>query len=191
MVATLGDYLYALSSVKKWAAEFKRVRERLEDDLTTQENIDCVHHMVMDDRRLTVYQIADAFGISRELVENILHKALGILKVSARWVLRLLKPDQKHNRLVVSQVNLAVFGSDRDGFLECLLTLDECWGDYFEAETKRQPMQWKHPSKEGGVVCRENDDLLFLGCKGYCVHWFPLERSYCQRRILCQIAKKT
>ena len=58
--------------MQKWAAEFKKGRESLEDDprsrcpviATTQENIDCVHHMVMDDRRLNVNQIANAVGIS-------------------------------------------------------------------------------------------------------------------------------
>ena len=61
MVATLGDDGPALSTVKNWAAEFKTGKESLEDDsrsgcpasATTQENINCVHHMVMDDRCLT------------------------------------------------------------------------------------------------------------------------------------------
>ena len=74
MVATLGYNAPALSTVKKWAAEIKRGRESLEGDprsghlasATTQENIDRVHHMVMDDRHLTVNQIADAVAISHE-----------------------------------------------------------------------------------------------------------------------------
>ena len=72
MVATLGDDVPALSTVKKWAAKFKRVRESHEDDsrsgrpasATTQENIKCVRNMVKDDRRLTANQIADAVAIS-------------------------------------------------------------------------------------------------------------------------------
>ena len=47
MVSTLGDDVPALSTVKKWAAEFKRKRESLEKDprsgrpstATTQENM--------------------------------------------------------------------------------------------------------------------------------------------------------
>ena len=81
IVATLGNDAPALSTVKKWEAEFKKGRESLEDDprsgrpvsATTQENIDHVYHMVMDDRRFTVNQIADAVAISRKRVENILH----------------------------------------------------------------------------------------------------------------------
>ena len=73
MVATLGNDAPALSTVKS-AAEFKGGRESLEDDprsghpsmATTQENIDCIHKIVMDDRHLTVNHIANAISISRE-----------------------------------------------------------------------------------------------------------------------------
>ena len=87
-VSTLGDDAPALSTVKKWAAEFNRGRESLEDDprsgrpstATTQENIDRIHQMVMNDRRFN----HESLSIYREQVENILHNELGISKVSAR-----------------------------------------------------------------------------------------------------------
>ena len=71
MVSTLGDDALALSTVKKWAAEFKRGRESLEDDprsghpstATTQENIDHIHQMVMNDRRLTISHLANIISI--------------------------------------------------------------------------------------------------------------------------------
>ena len=58
MVAALGDDAPAFSTEKKWAAEFKRSRDRLEDDprsgcpstATTQKSIDRIHQMVIDDR---------------------------------------------------------------------------------------------------------------------------------------------
>ena len=129
MVSTLMDDAPALSTVKKWAAEFKR-RESLEDDprsgrpstATTQENIDRIHQMVMNDRRLTISHLANVISISRERVENILHNEPGMSKVSARWVPRILTPDQKLIRLVMSEANLARFEADPDRFL----TQDEC-----------------------------------------------------------------
>jgi len=51
----------------------------------------------MDDRRLTISHTVKEVGISRERIENILHKELGLSKVSARWVPQLLAPDQKHS----------------------------------------------------------------------------------------------
>ena len=98
MVATLGDDPPVLSTVKKSAAEFKKGRESLEDgqrlrhaSLTlTQKNIDCIHQIVMDNKRLTVNHIVNVISISCKRVQNILHKELGMLKVLTQYVLQLL-----------------------------------------------------------------------------------------------------
>jgi len=69
-------------------------------EATTPENVDKIHDMVMDDRRVKVREIASAVGISSEWAHNILHQHWIMRKVSARWVLRLLTVDQKLNREV-------------------------------------------------------------------------------------------
>ena len=46
----------------------------------------------------------------------------------------------------MSQANLSLFETNSDSFLERFLTQDECLVHHFEAETKRQSMQWKHSS---------------------------------------------
>ena len=93
--------------------------------------------MEMNDRQLTISHLANVISISGERVENILHNELGMSKVSARWVPRLLTPDQKLTRLVTSEANLARFAADPDRFVEHFLTQDECWFLHFEQETKR------------------------------------------------------
>ncbi|XP_029652529.1 uncharacterized protein LOC115225734 [Octopus sinensis] len=68
VISIVDDFL---STVQKLAAEFRR--GILEDDprfrspatATTEENIDHVHNMVIDNRLLTLNQIANAIGISR------------------------------------------------------------------------------------------------------------------------------
>ena len=152
MISTLRDDAPALPTVKKWAAEFKRIKENLECDprsgrpstVTTQENIDRIHQMVMNDRRSTISHLANVISISHERVENILHYELGMSKALARWFPWLLTPDQKLTRLVMSEANLARFEADLDHFVECFLTQDECWVHHFKSVTKRQSMQWKH-----------------------------------------------
>ena len=112
--------------------------------------------MVINDRRLTISDLANVISISRERVENILHNELGISKVSAQWVPWLLTPDQKLTTLVMSKANLVRFEADPDHFVEHFLTQDECWIHHFQPETKRQSMQWKHStsaaSKKAKVV---------------------------------------
>ena len=85
-----------------------------------------------------------SMSISRERVESILHKGLGLSQVSVRWMPRLLTSDQKLTRLVMSETNLAMFEAHPQGFVERFLIQDEYWVHHFEPETIRQSMQWKH-----------------------------------------------
>ena len=60
----------SFSTIKKWAAEFKRGRTSLEGDpregrpksATTPEIIEQVHDTVLDDRRMKVREIAETIG---------------------------------------------------------------------------------------------------------------------------------
>jgi transposase len=71
-IKVCGDSYPSFSTIKKWAAEFKRGRTSLEDDpregrpksLTTPEIIEQVHDMVLDDRRMKVREAAETIGIS-------------------------------------------------------------------------------------------------------------------------------
>jgi transposase len=78
------DSSASFSTIKKWAAKFKRGRTSLEDDpregrpknATIPEIIEQVHDMVLDDRRMKVREIAETIGISKERVGYILHEKL-------------------------------------------------------------------------------------------------------------------
>jgi len=110
-IKVYGDSSPSFSTVKKWAAEFKRGRTSLEDDpregrpksATTPEIIEQVHDMVLDDRRMKVREIAETIGISKERVGYILHEELDMKKLCARWVPRLLTADQKCTRMKISE----------------------------------------------------------------------------------------
>ena len=83
---TFGKASPSYSAVKKWAAEFKRERESVEDDgrsgcpkdATTDENIKVVHTLVMYDRRRDRQSIASEVGISFWGVQSILTNILGM-----------------------------------------------------------------------------------------------------------------
>jgi hypothetical protein len=70
-----GDSSPLLSTIKKWAAEFKRGHTSLEDphegcpkSATTPEIIEQVCDVVVDDRWMKVHEIAGTIGISKECV---------------------------------------------------------------------------------------------------------------------------
>ncbi|XP_029658129.1 uncharacterized protein LOC115232378 [Octopus sinensis] len=89
MVAVLGDDAPTLLTVQKWATEFKRQRESVEDDpksgrpatATSEESNGRVHPIAMDDRGLTINQFASAIRISLDRPENILHNTFGVTKI--------------------------------------------------------------------------------------------------------------
>ena len=57
---------------------------------TTNEQVDAIHHMGLDDRHLTVQYIAKSIDISSGLVHTILTEVLEMSKVFVRWVLSML-----------------------------------------------------------------------------------------------------
>jgi transposase len=81
-IKVYGDSFSSFSTIKKWAAEFKRGRTCLEDDpregrpksATTPEIIEQVHDMVLDDWRMKVCEIAETTRILKERIGYILMK---------------------------------------------------------------------------------------------------------------------
>jgi len=102
-IKVYGDSSPSFSTIKKWAAEFKRGRTSIEYDpregrpksATTPEIIEQVHDIVLDDGRMKVREIAETIGVSKERVGYILHEELDMKKLCARWMPRLLTADQK------------------------------------------------------------------------------------------------
>ena len=152
MKNTLGDSAPSLSTVKKWTAEFKRGRVSLEDDprsgrpktASTPEIIAKIHDMILNDRRLKVSEVANAIGISDERAFHIITEELGMKKLSARWVPRLLTNDQKQFRTQISRECLARFQENTTDFVRRFITTDETWVHHYTPETKEQSKQWKH-----------------------------------------------
>lgn len=92
---------------------------------------------MMDDTGLTVNQMVNTISIFCERVENILHYELGMTKVSAYWIPRLLTPDRKRIRLITSSENLTLLEADPTGFLKRFLSQDQSWIHYSKPATKR------------------------------------------------------
>lgn len=152
MVNTLGELAPSYSMVKKWTALFKQGRQSVQDDprsgrpstAVTPENVDKIHDMVLADRRVKIREIANIMGISTERVYHILTEELGLSKVCARWVPRLLTPEQKRVRHQISQQCLDLFSKNPKDFMRRFITTDETWVHHYTPELKEQSKQWKH-----------------------------------------------
>ena len=141
---TLAKSAPSYATVTRWIREFNRGRVRFEDrprsgrpaTVTTKDNIDLALKMFMQDRRISCRQVAERLRISIERADKILTKELGFSKVFARWVPRLLTPEQMGTRCTVSMSNRELFEADEDIFLARLITKDETWVHHYQPETK-------------------------------------------------------
>ena len=78
-------------------------------EVTSQEMIDEIHDIVLNDRRLKVREISETVMISVGRVWHILHECLGMRKLSARRVPRFPAAYHKGARVVASEQCLTMF----------------------------------------------------------------------------------
>jgi hypothetical protein len=94
----------------------------------------------------------------------------GILKCVADGSPRQLSDDHQRARQTICQEHLDRHGRDGDAFVHRIVTGDVSWVYHYEPESKRQPMQWKHPSSPAskkfktGIRWESHADHL-LGCQ--------------------------
>ena len=135
-----GSSASSYAQFKFWVGEFKRGRTSLDKarsgcplDATDEEMCKKVRDLVYSDRQIQVEEIAQALGISQGRVSTILHDRLGMRKLTARWVPKSFSDEQMATRASVCSALLKRFRS-KDGFLLCLVTVDETWVHYYEPE---------------------------------------------------------
>jgi len=101
----------------------------------------------MNDRKVKVREIAEMVNISTGSVCTILHEKLGMKKVFSKWVPRVLKMEQKQQRVDDSQSCLSLFTRNKQDFLRRYVTMDETWIHHFTPESKRQSAEWRAARK--------------------------------------------
>lgn len=78
-------------------------------------------------------------------VHSILTEDLGLKRVTAKFVPKLLTMEQKQLRLEIAQDMLDNANSNPN-FLNTVITGDETWVYKYDPEMKMQSSQWKHSS---------------------------------------------
>jgi len=113
--------------------------------VTTPEIIYQIHKLIFKDCRISAKSIAEQLCISCARVGSIIHEDLDMRKLSAKWVPKCLKADQKRQRCQSSEQILEFFGVIQ--MISCrarLVTMDETWLYHYDPETKQQSMEWRH-----------------------------------------------
>ena len=98
---------------------------------------DQVREEVLNDRRVTVREIAVEVGISTDSVHSILTEDLRMRSVSAKFVFKLLTEEQKELRKEICKDMLDCVNHDPE-FMKTIITGDETWVYGYDPETKFQ-----------------------------------------------------
>jgi hypothetical protein len=104
-----------------------------------------VHYLILEDRRLTVREIADEVGISTGSAHLVVTEGLHMFRVFVKFVPKLLSQEQQQLRLEVAWDMLKCANRDPE-FLKTVITGDKMWVYGYDPETKVQSSQWKHSS---------------------------------------------
>ncbi|PSN32414.1 hypothetical protein C0J52_17540 [Blattella germanica] len=145
-----GEESMGKSQAFEWFSKFKRGVTSVHDagcsgqptSSKTQENVDRVREIVLNDRRFTIREISDALGLSFGSVQNILTDDLNMRRIAAKFV---LSSDQKETR-VITFTDLQEELRNDPLFMEKVVTGDEMWIYGYDPETKQQSSQWKSPA---------------------------------------------
>ncbi|GBP82554.1 Putative uncharacterized protein FLJ37770 [Eumeta japonica] len=155
MVSVLQESVLSYTMVKKWARLFQQGQESCEDDprpgrpvtVVTEENVRKIEKLVLADRRIKLWQIAEELQISKERVGEIIHEHMNMRKISARWVPKMLTPFHKQRRLQTSKDFLELVGDNIDEICDRIVTVDETWVRQYDPESKQESMQWTKKEK--------------------------------------------
>ncbi|CAH1999396.1 unnamed protein product [Acanthoscelides obtectus] len=156
LLSVFGNEAPHQSTISRWYGEFKRGRVSLSDDsrlgapktAVTEENVDVVRKLIIEDRHVTYRDIEASLKISKTSIQTILHEELGVRKLVPRWIPHLLTEEQKVARVNGCQKTLDRFNSGNSKNVYSSVSGDETWIYYYEPENKRQSAVWVFQSEE-------------------------------------------
>ena len=137
-----GESAMSKTRVYEQHKRFQGGSEDVEDDerpgrpttSTTDKNMEKVKEMVMNDRRITIREVADDFGISISSCHKIFLNVLCMKCVAAKFVPKLLNFEQKQWRMEVAQESLNEVNDDAE-LLKRIIIGDETWVYGYDVET--------------------------------------------------------
>ncbi|UYV75720.1 hypothetical protein LAZ67_13001110 [Cordylochernes scorpioides] len=199
LTVAYGEATLDRSNVYRWYKMFSEGREDVNDEKragrpstsTTDEKINEVEKMILANRQITVREVAEDLNISIGSCHSIFINDLGMIRVAAKFVPKLLNCDQKQHRMKIANEMLDSVRDDPN-LLQRVITGHEAWvygyskekqawryDVYgYDVETKAQSSQWKlphEPRPKKARQVRSNVEVLltvFFDCRGVVHHEF-------------------
>jgi len=161
-----------------WHTRFKTGRTSVDNDehtgrptsCTTLETVARIQELIRQDRRRTIRDIAEEVEVGCGTCQRVLTEELGMHRVAAKFVPRILAADQKQQHVNVC-TELRQFASDDKTVLSKVITVDESWVYGYDPETKLQSSQWQRPTSPGPKNVRQVKSNL----KGMIITFFDFK----------------
>jgi len=186
----------------EWHACFKRARTSLKDDersgrpstSSTPKNVETIRWFVHEDRRRTIKDITTVVNVSYGTVQTILMCDLNMHRVAAKFIPRLLTPEQKGHHVAICQ-ELRPRAVDDPSFMSRVITGDESWVYGYDPETKQQSSQWKSPGSPRPKKARQRRSatksmLVFFDIPGTVHHEFVPEGQTVNAEFYCNVLRR-
>ncbi|CAH1997914.1 unnamed protein product [Acanthoscelides obtectus] len=111
-------------------------------EAVTQEYVDVVRKLIIEDRHVTYREIEASLKISKTSIQKNLHEELGVRKLVSRWIRHLLTEEQKATSVNWCQKTLDRFNSRNSKNVFSIVSGDESSIYCYESENKRQSAVW-------------------------------------------------
>ncbi|UYV75779.1 hypothetical protein LAZ67_13001318 [Cordylochernes scorpioides] len=150
---------------------------RTPEHFNNRRKINEVEKMILANRRITVREVAEDLNISIGSCHSIFINDLGMRRVAAKFVPKLLNCDQKQHRMNIANEMLDSVRDDPN-LLQRVITGDGAWVYGYDVETKAQSSQWKLPHEPRPKKARQvRSDVkvlltVFFDCRGVVHHEF-------------------
>ena len=159
LIVAFGESTMSTTQVQLQYKRFKAGREDLNDNArpdrpsmsTTDENIDAVKKMILDNRRITIRQVADHVSILFGSCQVVFTDVLDIKRAAAKIVPKLLNFEQTQRRMDIAQEMCTTFNNDSD-LLKKIITGGKSWVYGYDIEIKAQ----SKPNPNGNVQMSQN-----------------------------------
>lgn len=191
MQSVFGDDTPSKMTIGRWMEKFEDGCDDINDaprsgrplTTTTAQNIIRVQTAIDSDRRMTTRELENMLSLPHSSIHDILKNHLGMSRVSARWVPKVLTEDQKRRRFQVCKQLLERL-QEEPGFLDRIVTVDESWFHYYEPESKAASMQWKRRDEPTPIKARSVPSAgkrmatIFWDKKGILlIKWLPEKQT--------------
>jgi len=188
----------------EWYARFKRGRTLVEDEersgrtstSSTPKHVETILRLVHENRRRTNKDIVTIVNVLYGTVQTSLTSDLNMHRVAAKFVPRLLTPEQKERRVAICQ-ELRQRAVGCPSFMSRFIIEDESWVCGYDPETKHQSSQWKSPGFPRPKKARQsrsaNKSMLieFFDIRGIVHHEFVPEGQTVNAEFYCNVLRRS